>query len=277
MSRSPQVRHVRERAGHSGGWGDQARSRREGRHRHRRAGAIGTATAERLARAGATVAIADVRDDAAASLADRLRTEGLAARAFQVNLTQEAEIQALVENVVEAFGRIDILHNNAAANLQEAPNGDRTLLEISAKTWDVTFSVNVRGPMLLSKYVVAQMLKQGGGGVIVNMSSGASQVPSPEARIAYGASKAALETLTRYTAAQYGAQGVRCNAILPGVVLTPGMREMFTAEQLDAMTGRTMLRRACTPEDIAAMVRFLVSDDARQITGELVRVNGGTM
>jgi NAD(P)-dependent dehydrogenase (short-subunit alcohol dehydrogenase family) len=241
------------------------------------AGAIGSATAERLARAGARIAIADVREGPASALADRLKGAGLTAKAFKVNLTREEEIAALVADVVQAFGRIDILHNNAAANLQEVENGDRMLLDISAKNWDLTFSVNVRGPMLLSKAVIEQMLKQGSGGVIVNMSSGASQVPSPEARIAYGASKAALETLTRYTAAQYGAHQIRCNAILPGVVLTPGMREMFTADQLGEMSGRTMLRRACEPGDIAAMVHFLVSDDARQITGELVRVNGGTM
>jgi NAD(P)-dependent dehydrogenase (short-subunit alcohol dehydrogenase family) len=241
------------------------------------AGAIGSATAGRLGRAGARIAIADVREGPASELADRLKGAGLTARAFKVNLTREEEIRALVADVVQAFGRIDILHNNAAANLQAAENGDRTLLDISAKTWDLTFAVNVRGPMLLSKAVVEQMIRQGDGGVIVNMSSGASQVPSPEARIAYGASKAALETLTRYTAAQYGAHGIRCNAILPGVVLTPGMREMFTADQLGAMTGRTMLKRGCEPEDIAAMVHFLVCDDARQITGELIRVNGGTM
>jgi NAD(P)-dependent dehydrogenase (short-subunit alcohol dehydrogenase family) len=241
------------------------------------AGAIGWATVERLAREGASVAIADIRMDAAAGLADRLVREGLTAKAFKIDLSQETEIISLVTGVVDAFGRIDILHNNAAINLQEAENGDRTLLDISAKNWDLTFSVNVRGPMLLSKHVIAQMLKQGGGGVIVNMSSGASQAPHPEARIAYGSSKAAIETLTRYTAAQYGPQKIRCNAILPGVVMTPGMREMFTAEQLGAMTGRTMLKRACEPEDIAAMVCFLVSDDARQITGELVRVNGGVI
>jgi NAD(P)-dependent dehydrogenase (short-subunit alcohol dehydrogenase family) len=241
------------------------------------AGAIGWATVERLAREGASVAIADIRMDAAAGLADRLVREGLTAKAFKIDLSQETEIISLVAGVVDAFGRIDILHNNAAINLQEAENGDRTLLDISAKNWDLTFSVNVRGPMLLSKHVIAQMLKQGGGGVIVNMSSGASQVPDPEARIAYGSSKAAIETLTRYTAAQYGPQEIRCNAILPGVVMTPGMREMFTAAQLGAMTGRTMLKRACEPEDIAAMVCFLVSDDARQITGELVRVNGGVI
>jgi NAD(P)-dependent dehydrogenase (short-subunit alcohol dehydrogenase family) len=240
-------------------------------------GAIGSATAERLARAGAVVAVADIREGAAGKVADRLKAEGLSAEAFKVDLREETQIRALVEDVVRRFGRIDILHNNAAANVDKGDGADLTLLDVSAEVWDATYAVNVRAPMLLSKYAVDQMLRQGGGGVIVNTSSGASQVASAEARTAYGSSKAALETLTRYVAAQYGAQNIRCNAILPGVVLTKGMQVMFTAEQLEAMVGRTMLKRVCLPEDIAAMVHFLVSDDARQITGELVRVNGGNM
>ena len=244
------------------------------------AGAIGTATARRLASRGASIAVADIREAPAFELADRLKAEGVAAKAFKVNLVHEEEIQALAAGVIDAFGRIDILHNNAAINLQDAEGGDRTLLDVSAKTWDKTFAVNVRGPMLLSKLAVRQMIAQidggvGDGGVIVNTSSGASQMPD-EARIAYAASKAALETLTRYIAAQYGRYNIRCNAILPGVVLHAGMEAMFSAEQLDAMSARTMLRRPCRPDDIAAMVQFLVSDDARQITGELMRVNGGS-
>jgi NAD(P)-dependent dehydrogenase (short-subunit alcohol dehydrogenase family) len=238
-------------------------------------GAIGSATAERMARAGALVAVADIREGAAGRVADRLKGEGLTVEAFKVDLREEAQIRTLADDVVRRFGRIDILHNNAAANFDKGDGADLTLLDVSAEVWDATYAVNVRAPMLLSKYVIEQMLRQGGGGAIVNTSSGASCVASAEARTAYGSSKAALETLTRYVAAQYGPQNIRCNAILPGVVLTKGMQVMFTPEQLDAMVGRTMLRRVCLPEDIAAMVHFLVSDDARQITGELVQVNGG--
>jgi NAD(P)-dependent dehydrogenase (short-subunit alcohol dehydrogenase family) len=239
-------------------------------------GAIGSATARRLASAGARIAVADIREAPALELVDDLKAGGVDARAFRMNLAHEEEIEALAAGVVEAFGRIDILHNNAAINLQDVEGGDRALLDVSARTWDKTFAVNVRGPMLLSKHAVAQMIRQGDGGVIVNTSSGASQRPD-ESRIAYASSKAALETLTRYVAAQYGRHNIRCNAILPGVVLTPGMQQMFSDEQLGAMVGRTMLQRPCRPEDIAAMVHFLVSDDARQITGELHRVNGGNL
>ncbi len=237
------------------------------------AGAIGTATCKRLARAGAQVAIADLRGDAAERRAATIREEGGQAAAFAVDLSSEQEIITLAYAVLARFGRIDILHNNAAA-AGEVIEKDGTLLDQTAQLWDATFAVNVRAPMLLCRQVVPHMIAAGGG-VIINTSSGASELPSSDARTAYGPSKAALETLTRYIAMQYGAQGIRCNAVLPGVVMTPGMLNMFTSEQLDTMINRTMLRKFNYPEDIAAMVHFLASDDARQVTGQLIRVDGG--
>jgi NAD(P)-dependent dehydrogenase (short-subunit alcohol dehydrogenase family) len=237
-------------------------------------GAIGGATAERLARAGAAVAVADINGRTAAKVADRLDAEGLTAKAFPVDLAQEEEIRGLVADVVGAFGRVDILHNNAAAGggVFEA---DGTLLDLNADTWDKAFAVNVRAPMLLSKYVIPHMLEQGSGGVIINTSSGASEMAAADARTAYGPSKGALNVLTRYIAAQYGPKNIRCNAVLPGVVLTRGMQKIFGDAEIDAMASRTMLRRVNLPEDVAAVVHFLVSDDARQITGELIRIDGG--
>lgn len=236
------------------------------------AGAIGTATCRRLAEAGAAVAIADIRGDAAERRAETIREAGGAAEGFAVDLASEAAIADLVQAVMKRFGRIDILHNNAAASIIDR---DLALLDLTAEVWDTTFAINVRAPMLMAKAVIPHMIANENGGVIINTSSGASELPDAHARTAYGPSKSALETLTRYIAIQYGPQGVRCNAILPGVVMTPGMQKMFAAEQLDAMIGKTMLRRFNLPEDIAAMVHFLVSDDARQVTGELIRVDGG--
>jgi NAD(P)-dependent dehydrogenase (short-subunit alcohol dehydrogenase family) len=236
-------------------------------------GAIGSATSERLARAGAKVAVADIRKEAAAAVADRLTAEGLSAQAFAVDLAQESEIIQLAQDVMKAFGRIDILHNNAAAG-GGVFDADKTLLELTAEVWDKAFAVNVRAPMLLSKAVVPHMLDQGGG-VIINTSTGASEMPAADARTAYGASKAALNMLTRYIAAQYGPSNIRCNAVLPGVVMTKGMEKLFGPAELAAMNSRSMLKRGCTPEDIAAMVCYLVSDDALQITGEMFRVNAG--
>jgi NAD(P)-dependent dehydrogenase (short-subunit alcohol dehydrogenase family) len=237
------------------------------------AGAIGRATSARLARAGAKVAVADIRGEVAAHAAEKLTAEGLTAKAFAVDLAEESQVVRLARDVATAFGRIDILHNNAAAG-GGVLDADKTLLELTAETWDKAFAVNVRAPMLLAKAVVPHMLAQGGG-VIINTSTGASEMPAEDARIAYGSSKAALNTLTRYIAAQYGPKNIRCNAVLPGVVMTKGMEKLFGQAALDVMNARSMLRRGCTPDDIAAMVHFLVSDDAQQITGELFRVNAG--
>jgi NAD(P)-dependent dehydrogenase (short-subunit alcohol dehydrogenase family) len=236
------------------------------------AGAIGSAASERLARAGATMAIADKNGAAAAKLAAALTGEGLSAKAFEVDLASEAEILKLVSDVVQTFGRVDILLNNAAHNVID---DDLTLLEINSTIWDQAFAVNVRAAMLMSQAVVRQMLEQGTGGVIVNTSSGAAEMPAIDARTAYGPSKAALNVLTQYVAMQYGGKNIRCNAILPGVIFTPGMQKLFTQEQLDGMISATMLQRMNYPDDVAAMMHFLVSDDARQVTGQLIRVDGG--
>jgi len=236
------------------------------------AGAIGAATCKRLAASGVRVAVVDIRGEAADKVAVAIVADGGEAAGFVADLNSEDAIIALVDAVIARFGRIDILHNNAVAN--GVIDKDGTLLSLTSEVWDKTFAVNVRAPMLLCRQVVPQMIENGGG-VIINTSSGASELPSIDARTAYGPSKAALETLTRYIALQYGQQGIRANAILPGVVMTPGMKVMFKQEDLDAMVSRTMMRRFNYPEDIAAMVHFLASDDARQVTGELIRVDGG--
>ncbi|HKT76659.1 MAG TPA: SDR family oxidoreductase [Sphingobium sp.] len=238
-------------------------------------GAIGSATAERLVRAGGQVAVADIFGDTAAATVARIEEQGLGgAKAFTLDISDEDQIIAFVKEVAAHFGGIDILHNNAHFNQQFSQGQDKTLLDMTRELWDKSFAVNVRGAMLLSRETIPHMLKRGGG-AIVNTSSGASEVPVVDAFIAYGPSKGALESLTRYTAAQYGRQNIRCNAILPGAVLTPGMKQVFTQPQLDAMVSRTMLQRITLPEDIAAGVHFLASDDARQITGQLLRIDAG--
>lgn len=239
-------------------------------------GAIGSATAERLAQAGALVAVADIHGDTAAATVERITALGLSARAYTLDIGEEDQITGFVAEVAETFGGIDILHNNAHFNQEFSKGHDTTLLEMTGDLWDRSFAVNVRGAMLLSRETVPHMMKRGGG-AIVNTSSGASENPSVGAFFAYGPSKGALESMTRYIAAQYGSQNIRCNAVLPGAVLTPGMQRLFTPDQLDGMVSRTMLQRITMPADIAAGVHFLVSDDARQITGQFIRIDAGRM
>jgi NAD(P)-dependent dehydrogenase (short-subunit alcohol dehydrogenase family) len=235
------------------------------------AGGIGSAIARRLAQAGAVVAVVDVAEAAAAALAAELEGKGLLARSFVTDVAQEDQVTALVAGVVSAYGRLDILVNNAVNNAPQVFGCDRGLLEMSADIWDATFAVNLRGPMLLAKHAIPRMTAQGRGGAIVNMSSLASEHPG-QALTAYGASKGALNTLTAYIATQHGHQNVRCNALVCGVVVTQGLRNFFSTEQIEAMAANTVLRRASAPEDIAEMTHFLVSERSRQLTGQLIRV-----
>jgi NAD(P)-dependent dehydrogenase (short-subunit alcohol dehydrogenase family) len=234
-------------------------------------GGIGAAVAGRLARAGAAVAVVDIDSAAAAEVVAGLVSAGLRAGAFAADVAEEEAVRAVVAEAIQAYGRLDILVNNAVNNRPQVFGSDRGLLEMAVEVWDATFAVNVRGPMLLAKHGIPHMIAQASGGAIVNMSSLASEHPGP-ALTAYGASKGALNTLTSYIAAQHGAQNIRCNALVCGVVATQGLRNFFSAEQIDAMAANTMLRRVSTPEDIAALAHFLVSEPSRQLTGRLIRV-----
>lgn len=238
------------------------------------AGGVGAATAERLAAAGASVAVADIRKDAALKVAEQLREKGFVAQGFGADVALPEQIEALDSEVSRVFGGIDILINNAA-NLSEAMrHADGKLLDLSLETWDAAFATNVRGAMLLSKYALRHILARGGG-VIVNVSSGSATIPNPFGQTAYGATKGALNSLTRYIASQYGKDNIRCNAVLPGLVLSDTAREVFTPEKIADIESRTMVGRASDPADIAAYIHFLVSDDARQISGQLVQIDGG--
>lgn len=177
-------------------------------------------------------------------------------------------------NPRRVFGGIDILVNNAAKLSADMRSANLKLLDLTLETWEVAFATNVRGAMLLSQCAVRHMVGRGGG-AIVNISSGSANIPNPIGQTAYGATKGALNSLTRYIAAQYGPENIRCNAILPGLVLSDTLREAYSQEVIDSVVSRTMVRRACEPEDIAAYVHFLVSEDARQITGELLTMDGG--
>ncbi|HKT73944.1 MAG TPA: SDR family oxidoreductase [Steroidobacteraceae bacterium] len=231
-------------------------------------GGIGSATALRLARAGASVAVVDLLSGPAQATVDAIREEGGTASAFKVDLEQIGQIHRLVADLVAAFGRIDILHNNAVLNDPIIYPQDRKLADVNVEHWDRIFAVNVRAPMLLSKLAIPHMIANGGG-VIINMSSGAGIKGLPDMLTAYGCSKGAINTLTLYTAAQYGKQKIRCNALVCNVVLTPSLQRLYTKEQVQEMAEGSLTGRANVAEDIAKFVHFLVSDDAEQITGQL--------
>lgn len=235
-------------------------------------GGIGAATAALFCQEGARVLIADIRMDAAEAGAGALCDQGFEAVAFHLDLGDEASIRGMVEAAVEAFGRLDILDNNAAAT-GLAPTGDGGVETMDPALWDETLRINLRGPMLAAQAAIPHM-RRAGGGAIVNILSN-SAFGGDAAPTAYATSKGALVTLTRYLAAQHGQEGIRCNAVSPGLIhiaekSTP-QREAFR----DLMRDHELAARSGTPIDIAHAVAFLASDDAAFINGQVLHVDGG--
>jgi NAD(P)-dependent dehydrogenase (short-subunit alcohol dehydrogenase family) len=205
----------------------------------------------------------------AQTVADAL---GNAALAVQFDAADPASVEALIETTVAHFGRLDILHNNAAMTDPAKHPFDTDAVTIPIEIWDEIIDINLRGYLLGCKYAIPHMVR-GGGGSIVNTASN-SGTAGDLARIAYGSSKGAIITMTKYIATQHGRQNIRCNSVAPGVVLTealdktaPGLKEIIKRHVLTPEFG--------TPDDIAALVAFLASDESRYITGENISISGG--
>jgi len=238
------------------------------------ASGIGKATARRVAAEGARTVIADLDAAGAKQAADEIAAAGGEATAVQVDLGEVESVRAMVRAAVTAYGGLDILHNNAAAT-HLAATKDLPVSAADPDVWDETMRINLRGTMVAIQAAVPHMIARGGGSVI-NTASGAG-LTGDLRNPAYGASKAAVISLTRYVATEFGKQGIRCNAISPGFIVIPEK----------AGTGReaveaTMLRHALTPrlgrpEDIAALVVFLACDESAFITGQNICVDGGAL
>jgi NAD(P)-dependent dehydrogenase (short-subunit alcohol dehydrogenase family) len=239
------------------------------------ASGIGRATANALALAGASVLVADLNGEGAAATAEEMTERGLRAKGCQADVGDEASIREMIEAAVSHFGGLDILHNNAADSDPMLMSRDLSVTELNSEVWDRTMRVNLRGPMLGCKYAIPHMIERGGG-AIINTSS-ASGLTGDTSRSAYAASKAGLQSLTQSVAVQYGKQGVRCNAIAPGIIATPALHANVPAEQVEVYAGSTMTARLGVPEDIAATVVFLASDAAGFITGQILSVDGGLL
>jgi NAD(P)-dependent dehydrogenase (short-subunit alcohol dehydrogenase family) len=235
---------------------------------------IGAGTAERLAAEGAAVAVGDVNAAGAKATVERIAGAGGRAIAVEFDLADEASVQNLVDVTVAEFGAIHGLHNVGADLSEDNLGRDTTLLDTDFDVWRRTLDVNLLGYVRTCRAVLPHLLEQGGGS-IVNTSSGGSLGTDPM-HVAYNAAKAAVNQITRHVANNYGRQGVRCNAVMPGLVMgetqerqnDQQMQQMFIAAAKTTRLGR--------PADIAAITAFLLSDDAEWINGQTWYVGGAS-
>ncbi len=231
---------------------------------------IGRAVAEELARAGFDVCVNCSGEKglaAARDLADRLAAEcGVRAVAHAANVADAAEAQALVDAACEAFGRLDVLVNNAGITR------DGLLARMKEEDFDAVVGVNLKGTFNCCHAAVPRMMKQRFGR-IVNMSSVVG-VAGNAGQANYAASKAGVIGLTKSIAREVASRNITANAVAPGFIETD-MTAALTDKQREAMAGRIAARRLGSPEDVAALVRFLASDEAGYVTGQVICVDGG--
>jgi NAD(P)-dependent dehydrogenase (short-subunit alcohol dehydrogenase family) len=236
------------------------------------AGGIGAATAHELAREGAAVAVVDIDEAKAAEVADEIRRTGARAIALGGDLAEEHTARHVVQSTVAEFGRIDVLHNNAALTTSSFLSRDTTVSEMSLDVWQRSLEVNLGSQLLMCKHAVPQMRKNGGS--IINMSSGAA-LSGDRTRLAYGVSKSGVHALTMYVATSEGKRGVRANTIVPGLILTDAVRAHLSEDTIGRLGRATLTPYLGQPKDVADLVVFLASEQSRYITGQMISVDGG--
>jgi len=235
------------------------------------ASGIGLATAKAFAQSGASVALADWNEKAVRSAAEELAGQGHKTLAIRCDVADDAQVEAMMDQTVAAFGRLDAAYNNAGVQNELAEAADQT-----REDFDRVVGINLRGVWSCMKFELRQMRKQGSG-TIVNCSSLGGLVGSPERGI-YHAAKHGVLGFTKSAALEYAARGIRINAICPGLIQTPMSDQMVAAgqgEALKEMEKSIPMGRVGRPEEIANAVVWLCSDAASYVTGQSISVDGG--
>jgi NAD(P)-dependent dehydrogenase (short-subunit alcohol dehydrogenase family) len=232
---------------------------------------LGLATAQAFAGAGASVAVADWNEKSVRSAVDKLVASGHKAAAIRCDVSNDVEVEAMVRETIAKFGRLDVAYNNAGVQNELAETADST-----AKDYDRVMGINLRGIWNSMKFELQHMRKQGSG-AIVNCSSLGGLVGGAERGI-YHAAKHGVLGFTKSAALEYGARGIRINAICPGLIQTPMSDQMVAAGQGDALKALEKMipmARVGRPEEIASAVLWLCSDAASYVTGQSISVDGG--
>jgi NAD(P)-dependent dehydrogenase (short-subunit alcohol dehydrogenase family) len=237
------------------------------------AAGIGEATVRTMASLGAQVLIADVDEARSKTLVAELTAVGYAVDACRTDILVEEDIREMIQTAVKRFGGLDILHNNAGVPRTIAP--DCEVSDLPTNWWHKTIDAHLTSAMLGCKYAIPHMRARGGGAIVSTSSSAANDatVDLPS----YSVAKAGLQQLTREIAATYGRDNIRCNAVVPGVVMTARGLATMSPDQIELFATETPLPRLASAQDIANVVVFLASDLAGMITGQAIPVDGGMM
>jgi NAD(P)-dependent dehydrogenase (short-subunit alcohol dehydrogenase family) len=239
------------------------------------AGGLGSATARTLAERGASVVLADIDAEGVEAAAEELRADGLTALAVVTDVGREADISRMVQTAVDEFGGLNVLVSMAAPLNPEVISQDTSITEIDADVFRHVLNVQVVGALLGAKHAIPHMIA-GGGGVVIHMSSVAG-LQAELVRPMYGTAKAALIGLTRSIATQFGHHRVRSVALAPGVMVTPKAEGRISEAFVNGFLRTTPLPRLGRPNDVAALIAFLASDEAEYITGVTIPIDGGLL
>lgn len=234
------------------------------------ASGIGLSAATLLAKEGAKVVIADFNVEGAKEAAENIKAAGGEACGLFLDAGDESSIKEAIEFTVEHYGKITVLFNNVGlTNLKK----DLDVVNMDLDEWDRLMNVNLKSVLVGSKFAIPHMIEAGGGSII-NTASMAG-FTGDTIRAAYGASKAAVVNLTKYIATQYGKDKIRCNAVAPGLILTPAAEKNMLPEVLNIFAKYNKLPYHGEADDIGYTVLFLASDESKFITGQTIQVEGG--
>jgi NAD(P)-dependent dehydrogenase (short-subunit alcohol dehydrogenase family) len=237
---------------------------------------IGRANAVLFAREGAKVAVSDVDVNGGNATVAAIEADGGVASFFRCDVTNAVEVKATIDAIIAKNGRIDVVHSHVGGDL----SGTDTVVDDSEEDWDKLMALNIKSHFLVTKHVIPAMIKNGGGSIIITITTNAFM--NYRHAQAYGTTKSALIQLTKSLAMDYAEKNIRVNALAPGEVLTPMWERHFNslpnpAEAKEAVRRKIPIGRIATPEEVASCALFLASDDSRYVTGNVIFVDGGLM